>query len=179
MSIAIAGKRQHRAAGAIRAHSSVEPDLARATLNLVGFAVRRLRYRRQLPPQFNEVAIAIVPVVQDRKIADDLVNVSHCVQARTLIIRAGFYIESNAAEVDISGGGGEGSDAIGGQPPEGHTAWRVSFRGAGARHGAARSAGVSVFCESLAANARSAGLPSWRALSPPVSFRFRVSVTNS
>jgi hypothetical protein len=38
-----------------------------------------------------------------------------------------------------------------------HTACRASFRGAGPRHGAARSAGVSVFCESLSASARSAG----------------------
>src|SRR5260370_19669511 len=89
-------------------HSQERPreDLARAALNLVGIAMRRLRQRRQFAPQLNQIAIAIVPVVQDRKIADDLVNVSHCVQARTLVTRVGFYIESNAAQVDISAGRG-------------------------------------------------------------------------
>jgi hypothetical protein len=69
MGITIAGK----AARAVRAHSGVELDLARAALNLVGIAMRRLRQWRQLAPQLNQIAIAIVPVVQDRKIADDLV----------------------------------------------------------------------------------------------------------
>src|SRR6516165_1385542 len=104
MGIAVAGKSQHRAAGAIRAHSGIEPDLAGAALNLVGIAMRRLRERRQFAPQLNQIAIAIVPVVQDRKIAEDLLNVSHCVQARTLVAYVGFYIESNAAQVDISAG---------------------------------------------------------------------------
>src|SRR5262249_4546358 len=83
MSIAVAGKSQDRAAGAIRAHSGIEPDLAGAALNLVGIDMRRLRQWRQFAPQLDQIAIAIVPVVQDPKIADDLVNVSHCVQART------------------------------------------------------------------------------------------------
>ena len=104
MGITIAGKSQHWAARAVRANRGVEPDLARAALNLVGIAMRRRRQRRQFAPQLNQIAIAIVPVVQDRKIADDLVNVSHCVQARTLVTRVGFYIESNAAQVDISAG---------------------------------------------------------------------------
>src|SRR6516165_10511823 len=104
MGIAVAGKSQHRAAGAIRAHSGIEPDLAGAALNLVGIAMRRLRQWRQFAPQLDQIAIAIVPVVQDRKIADDLVDVSHCVQARTLLARVGVYIESNTAQVDISAG---------------------------------------------------------------------------
>src|SRR5215831_19253665 len=104
MSIAVAGKSQHRAAGAVTAHSSIEPDLAGAALNLVGVAMCRLRQWRQFAPQLNQIAIAIVPVIQDPKIADDLVNVSHCVQARTLVARVGFYIESNTAQVDISAG---------------------------------------------------------------------------
>jgi len=101
MSVAVAGKTQHWAARAIRAHGGVEPDLARAALDLVGIAMRRLRQRRQFAPQLNQIAITIIPVVQDRKIAYDLVNVSHCVQARTLLARVGVYIESNAAQVDI------------------------------------------------------------------------------
>src|SRR6516165_10309700 len=104
MGIAIAGKSQHWAARAVRAHSGVEPDLARATLNLVEVAMRRLRQWRQFAPQLNQIAIAVVPVVQDRKIAQDLLNVSHCVQARTPVAYVGFYIESNAAQVDISTG---------------------------------------------------------------------------
>jgi len=35
---------------------------------------------------------------------------SAIVQARTLVARVGFYIESDAAEVDISAAGGEGLD---------------------------------------------------------------------
>src|ERR1700758_5187068 len=104
MGIAIAGKSQYWAARAVRAHGGIQPDLARAALNLVGIAMRRLRQRRQVAPQLNQVAITIVPVVQDRKIARDLANVSHYVQARTLVTRVGFYIESNAVEVDISAG---------------------------------------------------------------------------
>src|SRR6516164_5390361 len=104
MGIAVAGKSQHWTARAVRANSGVEPDLARAALDLVGIAMRRLRQRRQFAPQLNQIAIAIVPIVQDRKIADDLVNVSHCAQARTLVARVAFYIESNTAQVDISAG---------------------------------------------------------------------------
>src|SRR5947207_8800453 len=75
--ITIAGKSQHWAARAVRPHSGVEPDLARAALNLVGIAMRRLRQRRQFAPQLNQIAIAIIPVVQDCEIAGDLLNVSH------------------------------------------------------------------------------------------------------
>src|SRR5436190_23903423 len=90
MGITIAGKSQHWAARAVRAHSGVEPDLARAALNFVGMAMRRLRQRRQFAPQLNQIAIAIIPVVQDREIANDLVNVSHYVQARTLSLASAF-----------------------------------------------------------------------------------------
>ena len=68
---------QHRAARAIRTHVGVEPDLARASLHLVGVAVRRRRKRRQFPPQFDQIAVAVVPVVEDREIVDDFVDVGH------------------------------------------------------------------------------------------------------
>src|SRR6266566_8569195 len=93
-------------------------------------------------------------------------SMSAIVQARTLVARVGFYIERNAAEVDISAAGGEGLDDRRGLRR--HTACRESFRGAGPRHRAVRSAGVSVFCESLSASARpAAGLPSLPA-NPPL-----------
>src|SRR5262249_17354479 len=106
MGIAVAGKSQHRAADTIRAHSGIEPDLAGAALNLVGIAMRRLRQWRQFAPQLDQIAIAIVPVVQDRKIADDLLTVSHCVQARTLVARGGFlYREQHRAGRYLRGDG--------------------------------------------------------------------------
>ena len=46
-------------------------------------------------------------------------------------------------------------------------------RGAGPRHGAARSAGVSVFCESLSARARSAGSAIWHGRGPSAGSRLR------
>src|SRR5262249_54887911 len=61
--------------------------------------MRRFRQWRQLAPQLNEIAISIVPILQDRKIAGDLVNISHSVRPRT-VKRVGFYIESGSAEVD-------------------------------------------------------------------------------
>ena len=60
----------------------------------------------QLAPQLNEVAIAIVPVVEDRKIADDLVNNSHYVSLYEFTAAAAAMLvgeQTDAALVAVEG----------------------------------------------------------------------------
>src|SRR4051812_1035418 len=52
-----------------------EPDLAGAAIDLVGRGMFRLRHRRQRAAEFDDVAVAVVPLVQQRKIIPDLVDV--------------------------------------------------------------------------------------------------------
>src|SRR5436305_7425683 len=82
----------------------------------------------------------------------------------------GFYIERDDREVDMS------AELL---PLRNHAACLGSFRGRGACQGAARSAGVSVFWESLLATAPSVlGLTRFAELRVAPSFRFIFSVTN-
>src|SRR5690606_23480857 len=55
----------------------LEPDLARAAAHLVGLVARRIRQRRERAPELDHVAIAIVPLIENREILKDLVN-RHC-----------------------------------------------------------------------------------------------------
>src|SRR5579862_379335 len=77
MRIAVALERQHRTARAVRPHRGIEPDLAGATLHFVDIVVRGSRQRREIPPQLDQVAIAIVPILEVREIVDDFGDISH------------------------------------------------------------------------------------------------------
>src|SRR5258706_450980 len=54
-----------------------EPDLAGAAVDLVGGGVLGLRHRIQRAAEFDDVAVAVVPLVQQRKIVPDFVDRRH------------------------------------------------------------------------------------------------------
>ena len=71
--VAVAAEVQH-GLGPGRLDAPLEPDLARAAAHLVGIVVRLRRQRRQHPAELDDVAIALVPVVQELEVRDDLVD---------------------------------------------------------------------------------------------------------
>ena len=72
--IAVAGKGEHGPAGAIVAHGCRQPDLAGATLHLVCVGAVAFCQRPQCATEFDEIAIAVVPLFEQGKIVDDLVE---------------------------------------------------------------------------------------------------------
>src|SRR5260370_3591997 len=74
MRVAVATKRQHRAGLAVRLDLGVEPDLAGAALHLVDVVPRLLRKRIQVPPELDDIAVAIVPIIEKREIVDDFLD---------------------------------------------------------------------------------------------------------
>jgi hypothetical protein len=71
MRIAIAAKMQDRLAGRVAANYAFEPDLADAAANLVGVVVRGLAQRLERAAELNDIAIAILPVVEEGEIGAD------------------------------------------------------------------------------------------------------------
>src|SRR3981081_1541778 len=51
-----------------------EPDLAGAALHLVGGGMLGFRHRGQRAAEFDDVPVAVVPIVQQRKIIPDFVD---------------------------------------------------------------------------------------------------------
>ena len=74
MGVAIASKSQHDAAAIAGAGRGGEPDLARATLHFVGIAAVVFRQRRQRPTELDHIAVAVVPIFEQRKIILDLLD---------------------------------------------------------------------------------------------------------
>ena len=54
--------------------AALQPDLAGAALDLVGVAVRLWGQRGQHAAEFDEVAVALLPIVQKFEVRDDLVD---------------------------------------------------------------------------------------------------------
>ena len=54
-----------------------QPDLAGAAAHLVGLIVGGLRQRRQRAPELDDIAVAVVPLVEQFEILDDLVDCGH------------------------------------------------------------------------------------------------------
>lgn len=54
-----------------------QPDLTGATLHFVSIGVGANCQRRQSAPKFDDVAIAVVPLIEQREIFNDLVDWSH------------------------------------------------------------------------------------------------------
>src|SRR6185503_114326 len=81
MGVAVAVEGQKRAGGAIALDMSDQPHLARATAYFVGLDMRGLRQRRQIAAEFDDVAIAVVPLLEQREILDDVVDRGHNVWA--------------------------------------------------------------------------------------------------
>src|SRR3954451_10413174 len=75
MSVAVACEREYGAILTIRLRRRREPDLAGAALHFVGFLAVALVELREAAPEFDHIAVAIVPLVQQGEILDDLVDV--------------------------------------------------------------------------------------------------------
>src|SRR5215470_8164097 len=73
MGVTVADERQHRTALAIGLNARRQPDLTGTTLHLVGIAPVALVERRQRSAELDDIAVAVVPLVQQGKILDDLV----------------------------------------------------------------------------------------------------------
>src|SRR5712671_6136587 len=75
MGVAVAEEFKHGAAAVLRrirvAH---EPDLAGATLHFVRFASRRVRQRRELAAELDNIAIPVIPAVENFEVAQNLVD---------------------------------------------------------------------------------------------------------
>jgi hypothetical protein len=74
MRVAVTGKIENRLAPVVRADVRRKPYLTCASLNLVALGTLALRQGRKHTAKLNEIAVAVVPVLQERKIVDDIVD---------------------------------------------------------------------------------------------------------
>src|SRR5260370_35443525 len=74
MSIAVAGEIQDGSPRTIRTHRGCKPNLAGATLDLVRVRAVALGQRAQASAKLDDIAVAVVPLLEQRKILDDLVD---------------------------------------------------------------------------------------------------------
>jgi hypothetical protein len=72
--IAVAREVQERTGRAVALHFAREPHLAGTALHLVRFASLGLRQRRKAAAELDHIPVAIVPIVQQGEILDDLVD---------------------------------------------------------------------------------------------------------
>ena len=68
MQIAVAAKVQNRLAGRVPTSFAFEPNLADAAANLVGVVVRGLAQRLERAAQLDDVAIAVLPLLEEGEI---------------------------------------------------------------------------------------------------------------
>ncbi len=93
MGIAVAGEGEHGPASAVRMHGGREPDLARAALHLVRFGTVALGQRAQAAAELDDIAVAVVPLLEQRKVVDDLVERRHVSgEAAVMVSRHTGYI---------------------------------------------------------------------------------------
>src|SRR5579871_170661 len=74
MGIAVAEVVQHRLVAAIAIDPLRQPDLTDAALNLVDGGMLGLWHRFEGTAEFDDVPVAVVPILQQRKIVPDLVD---------------------------------------------------------------------------------------------------------
>src|SRR5262249_16604972 len=79
--VAIADEGEDWPARAVRLDAGCEPHLTGAALHLVGVGARALGQRRQLAAELDHIAVAVVPVVEDGEIVDDVVDI-HALRLR-------------------------------------------------------------------------------------------------
>src|SRR6185369_14060991 len=72
--VTVADELDLRAGGAVWPDVAREPDLAGAALNLVGVGALRLRQRLERAAEFDHIAVAIVPIIEEREVFGDLVD---------------------------------------------------------------------------------------------------------
>src|SRR5262245_6267395 len=77
MCVAVALEREDWPRRSVWLDMRQEPDLACATSNFIRFNVSAVRQRRQSSAQLDDVSIAIVPFIEQRKIFNNLVDCSH------------------------------------------------------------------------------------------------------
>src|SRR5256885_9453027 len=75
--VAVADERQCRTGGTIGLDSGGKPYLAGAALHLVRLAAQFLRQRLEGAAELDNVAIAVVPLVEQGEILDDVVDRGH------------------------------------------------------------------------------------------------------
>jgi hypothetical protein len=73
--VAVAAKRQHRRAGGVMDAARIQPDLADAAAHAIFFGAGGLRQWLQRAAKLDQIAIAILPIVEKFEIADDLVDI--------------------------------------------------------------------------------------------------------
>ena len=74
MGVAVAEIGQHRLALVVALELARQPDLAGAALHLVGVVAVGVGKGRQRAAELDQIAVAIVPLIQQREIVDDLVD---------------------------------------------------------------------------------------------------------
>ena len=74
---------QHRAGAAVRLDRGRKPDLAGAALHLVGVVAGGVGQRRQRAAELDQIAVAVVPLLQKFEILDDLVDRHGCSRGET------------------------------------------------------------------------------------------------
>src|SRR5262249_24025215 len=84
MGVAVAGEGQHRPGGTVGADRGDEPNLTGATLNFVGFRSCGITNGSQSPPELDDIAVAVVPVVEQGEIISNLVDGRHQLSGRVL-----------------------------------------------------------------------------------------------
>lgn len=85
MRIAVAAVVKRLLARCVRARIQLQPDLADATAHLVGVIVSGLAQRFERTPEFENIAVAILPVVQEGEIAANRVKACQRGVLRTLL----------------------------------------------------------------------------------------------
>ncbi len=77
MGVAVALEGQHRTGGAVAFYMGEQPDLAGAAAHFVGLAVGAFRQRLQRAAKLDDIAIAVVPLIEQREILNDVVDRRH------------------------------------------------------------------------------------------------------
>src|SRR5437868_6272051 len=98
MRVAVAKIAQHRLALAVTPKLARQPDLARATLHLVRLRMLGVRHWLQRAAELDDVPVAVVPILQQRKIIPDLVDRRH----RTRMSCCGTYIGRRRLESEFA-----------------------------------------------------------------------------
>src|ERR1700694_39407 len=97
MCVAVAEIIQQRLAGRAAGDPLCKPDLAGAALHLVGRGMLGFRHRIQRAAELDDIPVAVVPLIQQRKIIPDFVD-----RHRALRSIPELYIGSQEVESDIA-----------------------------------------------------------------------------
>src|SRR6202165_717238 len=98
MRVAVPERMQQRLAGRAAGDPLCKPDLGGAALHLVGCGMLGFRHRIQRAAELDDIPVAVVPLVQQRKIIPDFVD-----RHRALRSIPEPYIGSQEIESDIAG----------------------------------------------------------------------------